>query len=72
MSQDFKPVFDYLDDFKSEINSRFDGLEKEVREMKVTMDTLAKTFKDYHEEQKIYIHKLNRIEDWIKQAATNP
>ncbi len=54
-----------LKDFynKAELDQKFGSLQTSV-------DGLANTFKKYYDEQQIYVHKLNRMEDWIKKAST--
>ena len=37
---DFKPIFDYLDEFKSEVSARFDNVENDIRDLKMALDEL--------------------------------
>lgn len=80
--EDFKQIADIVKKDREELSSLivrgFDNtasknglidLTQDVRDMRTSVDGLAKTFKDYHDEQKIQVHRLNRMEDWIKQAA---
>ena len=52
------------------MDQKFQKMETSFASLQTSVDALVALFKQYVEEQKIYIHKLNRIEEWIKQAAS--
>lgn len=64
-----KPLFDYLDDFKAEVNQRFDILEKKVDVLQATADALAKEVKDMRDEHIILYRRLELLESWAKKVS---
>jgi hypothetical protein len=48
----------------------FEDLRKDFRSLQTSIDNLAHRFEKYYEEQKIQAHRLDRMEEWIKKAAS--
>ena len=55
---------------KPEMDEKFTEMKNSFSTLQTSVDGLAKIFKAYHDEQKIQVNRLNRMEDWIKQVAT--
>ncbi len=55
---------------KPELDEKFQKMQDSFSTLQTSVDAMTKLFKQYVEEQKIYVHRLNRLEDWVKQAAT--
>ncbi|MDP4001187.1 MAG: hypothetical protein Q8P83_03020 [bacterium] len=49
-NRNFQPIFEYFDEFKAEVNSRFDHLESRMDTLQTTVDNLAKMVKGFQEE----------------------
>ena len=47
----------------------FVELKKDFRSLQTSVDGLANTFKKYYEEQKILVHRVQLLEEWVKKAA---
>jgi hypothetical protein len=70
MSQDeFTKLFKYLQEFRKDVETRFDKVDNEIRETKLSVGELAGNLKDYHQELLLLAHKVDRLERWIQQVA---
>ncbi|MBI2356264.1 MAG: hypothetical protein HYV13_03625 [Candidatus Doudnabacteria bacterium] len=54
---------------KPEMDKKFQKLENSFSSLQTSVDAMTKTFKQYYEEQQIFVKKVQKIEDWIKKAA---
>ena len=64
-----KPLFEYLDEFKSEVNDRFDKLEETQRILQTSVDALAKMVKDFRDEHIVVHRRLEVLEEWARQVS---
>jgi len=62
MRTDLKPLFEYLDDFKLEVNERFDRVEGKVDVLQTSVDGLSKQVKDIGEEHIILRQRVEVLE----------
>ncbi len=70
MSQDeFTKLFKYIEEMRSEINSRFDAQDAKITDLRSAVAELAASLKDYHEEMLLLAHKVDRLERWIHEIA---
>lgn len=68
-AKELQPVLDYLDNFKTEVNQRFNVLENKVDDLQTSVDSLAKMVKDFHEEMIVTRKRLDILEDWAKKVS---
>jgi hypothetical protein len=74
MSQ-YSELIEYLNTKFSAIDLRFDSLElnkadkKDFTDLMNSVDAIAKKMDNYHKELSAHKYKVNRIEDWVTQAA---
>lgn len=66
---DFSPLFSYLDEKFKHIDEQFLEQKESFSSLQTSVDGLAVVFKKYHDEQKVQVHRLNSMEDWIKRAS---
>ena len=70
MSQDeFTKLFKYLEDFRAEVNGRFDENRKAHDDIRGAVAELGGELKDYHAELPALGNKVDRLERWIQQVA---
>ena len=70
MSQDFKPIFDYLDDMKAELKADIVAeLTPKFDKLQTSIDGLARMVKGFEEELIVNRHRIERIEEWAKQVS---
>ena len=68
MSHDeFTKLFKYMETMRSEMNQRFDNVDKRFNDVQV--DGLAKLIMDYNQEMLMIAHKVDRMERWIHEIA---
>ncbi len=65
----FQPLFEYLDEMKADIDTRFNKLEQKVDSITSTLDYLCKTVKGFEQEMIVNRHRIERLEDWAKQVS---
>ncbi len=51
------------------LSARTSNLEKEVGFVKTAIDNLSKQIKGYHQEMIVLVHRVERMEMWIKKAS---
>ena len=44
-------------------------LEETFRSLQTSVDNLAHRFEKYYEEQKVLLHRVERLEEWAKKVA---
>jgi len=66
---DLKPLFEYLDEFRSEVNTRFDKLEGKVDSLQTAVDNLALMVKGFQEEMIANRRRIDILEEWAKKVA---
>lgn len=70
MSQDeFTKLFKYMEDFRSDVDKRFDETSTKIDDLVNTVDGLAKLVTDYNQEMLMMGNKVDRSENWINQIA---
>jgi ABC-type transporter Mla subunit MlaD len=70
MSQDeFTKLFKYLEEFRAEVNKRFEQNEHDHANVLAAVAELGSHLKDYHQELLLLAHKVDRLERWIQQVA---
>lgn len=70
MSKDeFTKLFLYVEEMRKEMNTRFDRTDKKIEDLTADVDGLAGLVKDYHQELLMLVHRVDRLERWIKQIA---
>ena len=47
----------------------FEELRGEFRNLQTSVDNYSKKTDEYHKEMSVLIHKVNRMEDWIKKVS---
>ncbi len=65
----FQPLFDYMDERFSKLESRFDGIEEKIDTQQASTDNLTKMTKDFQDEHIILRHKVERLEAWAKAVS---
>ena len=66
---EFTKMFQYIQEFRTEINDRFDATDKRFDYSQSQMDGLTKLITDYNQEMLMIAHKVDRLERWINQIA---
>lgn len=51
------------------INKKFDEMHQNFSQLQSSVDGIAKQITTYHQEMISFTHKVDRMEDWIKQAS---
>lgn len=70
MAQDeFTKLFKYMQEMRSEMNSRFDSHDVRFDDLTAAVAELGGQLKDYHQEMLMLAHKVDRMERWIHQIA---
>lgn len=70
MSEDeFMKLFKYLQEMQSKIDIRFEEQDKKIDKVQNTVDAIAKSMIDYHQEMLMLAHKVDRMEQWIHEIA---
>ncbi len=70
MSQDeFTKLFKYMQEFRKEVNERFEHVDKRFDHVQGQIDGLTKLITDYNQEMLMLAHKVDRLEKWINQIA---
>ena len=67
--KDFKPIFDYLDEFKADVSQRFDSIEGKVDELQTSVDNLANMVKGFQEEMIVNRKRIDVLEKWARQVS---
>ena len=66
---DFKPLFDYLDDFKAEVKADVQAIDEKVAHLQDSVDGLVKIVKDFQDEHIILRHQFEIFKVWAKQVS---
>lgn len=70
MSDDqFTKLFKYFEDFRSEVNSRFDNVDHKFDQLQSAVDAYAKKADTYYQEMAAMDHKIRRLEKYIEALA---
>ncbi len=64
-----KPVFDYLDEMKAEMQSEFKNVKEDIRVLQVSVDNLTKMVKDFRDEHIVLHRRLEVLEKWAKEVS---
>lgn len=67
--KDLKPIFDYLDEFKADVNQRFDGIEGKIDKLQTSVDNLANMVKGFEEEMIVNRKRIDVLEKWARQVS---
>jgi predicted nucleic acid-binding Zn-ribbon protein len=51
------------------LSDRIDRIEKSLESLVTSVDNLAKAVNNLHIEYQAMLHKVNRMEEWIKKAS---
>ncbi len=71
-SKDFEQLINVLKEFfysKEEMDVKFGEIRSDFSKLQTATDTISKQIKDYHEEMVILVHRIDRMEKWIKEVA---
>lgn len=69
MSQDLKPILDYLDAMKAELKADIQAVKTVVDSHTVVLDMLCKEIKGFKEEMIVNRHRIDRLEEWARQVS---
>lgn len=70
MSDDqFKKLFKYVEEFRSDVKKRFDEAAKDRVDIRGAVGELSAQVRDYHNEMKFMSHQLDKLRDAILQIA---
>ena len=70
MSNDqFTKLFKYIEDFRSEVNKRFEEESLEHADIRAAIGELSAQVRDYHNEMKFMSHQMDKLRDAILQIA---
>ena len=68
-NDDFTKLFQYLEQFRSEVESKFEEAKKERDQIRGDVAELGAQIRDYHQELLMLSNKVERLERWIQQIA---
>ena len=71
MAQDFKPIFDYLDEMKSELTKDITtsvtaSLGGKIDKLQTSVDGFAKDVKKFDQERLAQNNRIEKLETWAK------
>ena len=70
MSDDqFTKLFKYIEEFRSEVNTRFEEESREHADIRAAIGELSAQVRDYHNEMKFMSHQMDKLRDAILQIA---
>ena len=70
MTEDqFTKLFNYVEDFRSEVNKGFEEARKERDDIRGAIAELSAQVRDYHNEMKFMSHQMDKLRDAILQIA---
>ncbi len=70
MSDDqFTKLFKYIEEFRKDVNSRFDAQDKKIADITGAIAELSAQVRDYHNETIMLSHQVDKLRDAIKQIA---
>lgn len=70
MSEDqFTKLFKYIEDFRSEVNGKFDEARQDRADIRGAIGELSAQVRDYHNEMKFMSHQMDKLRDAILQIA---
>lgn len=74
MTQDFKPIFDYLDEMKAELKADIKTeiiaeLSPKIDKLQTSVDNLTYMVKGFQEEMIVNRHRIDRLEQWARQVS---
>ena len=70
MSDDqFTKLFKYIQDFRGEVNLRFEKTDGRIDALTSSIDGFIKRIDHYETEQAARDHKIDRLERWIEEIA---
>ncbi len=69
MSQDFKPIFEYLDGMKAELKAEIREVKAVVDSHTLVLDMLSKEIKGFNEEMIVNRHRIDRLEEWARKVS---
>lgn len=62
-------LFDYVETNLKPINERFDKIEATLEVHTRALDRLLKDMENRETEKLVFVHRMERIENWAKQVA---
>ncbi len=75
-AKELKPIFDYFDGFRAEMNQRFDDVDerfdkvdKKLAVIENSLHGLAKEVRDFRDEHIVLYHKIETLQTWAKQVS---
>lgn len=68
-TDEFTRLFKFMEEFRSDVNTRFDAVGLRVDHGTSLIDGLSKQLVEYHQELLMMGRKVDRLERWIHQVA---
>ena len=68
-ADEFTKLFKYMQEFRKEVNEKFEKVDVKIDKTNSQIDGLAKLVVDYHQEMMMLSHKYDRLERWVQEIA---
>ncbi len=65
----FTKLFNYIEDFRSDVNKKFEDATKDRADIRGAIGELSAQVRDYHNEMTFSSHQLDKLRDAILQIA---
>lgn len=65
----FTKLFKYIEDFRSDVNKRFDAVNRDQADISGAIGELSAQVRDYHNEMTVTSHQMDKLRDAILQIA---
>jgi uncharacterized coiled-coil DUF342 family protein len=65
----FTKLFKYIEDFRTEVNQKFDSMQRDQADIRGAIGELSAQVRDYHNEMTVTSPQIDKFRDAILQIA---